>query len=73
MSGEAPLCKVCGDTGIVMEDSGGTDPSGRFIEVPSDCPECSVCHCGMLMKDHSPWGSCTTPVVMRRDGAKQQA
>jgi hypothetical protein len=23
-----------------------------------------VCHCGMLMEDHTAWGSCTTPKAM---------
>ena len=56
-----PACAVCNDTGLVMEDTGGSDPEGRFIEVPAPCPECSVCHCGMLLKDHTPRGSCTSP------------
>ena len=49
------FCSMCNATGVAQY----ADPTETFYE--------PVCHCGLPMAEHTPWGSCTSPIEMERE------
>ncbi len=74
---KAEACGTCDGSGAV--DSGGFSPDGQPIDMP--CPECGkseakrdpVCHCGVVLSEHTQAHGCTFVEMVDPREAEEEA